>query len=205
MQNRWSWLLKQLESWIKSSKVFELLSPSSKYKYAPIKILKEEVKEEISPCKTKLRRKSTTKAKIVNEDERPIVQERRRSKRIICGLKRNSRDLNQSAFKPLEKKKKDSKEEILLNSNVFNEERKDEILTDNECYSLKIPSLKDFNLSNTWNECTSKLWIDDRLSDFSGSNKLSNSKFPVQFIENLTDQDKVDAEEINDKTVNSLK
>lgn len=182
-----------------------MLSPSSKYKYAPIKILKEEVKDEASPSKPRLRRKSSTKLKTNNQNAKPVVQERRRSKRILWGLKRNSRDLNQSAFRPLEKKRTDIKDNLLLNANVFNEERKDEILTDNECYSLKIPSLKDFNLSNTWNECTSKLCIDDRLSDFSGSNKLSNSKFPAQFVENLTDQDKIDVEEINDKTVNSLK
>ena len=115
----------------------------------------------------------------------------------MCGLKRNSKDLMQSAFTPLDKKKK--------NSNFKIADKNEDVLTDKEWHSLKIPSLKDFNLSNTWNDCTSKLWIDDRLSDFSGSNKLSNSKFPSHFIENLTDQDKVEAEDNNEMTYNSLK
>lgn len=75
--------------------------------------------------------------------------------------------------------------------NMLNiEEKKDDILTDNECYSLKIPSLKEYNLSNISKQDNSKFNFEDRLSESSLSNKMAQYNFPASLYENLTDQEK---------------
>jgi hypothetical protein len=67
-----------------------------------------------------------------------------------------------------------------------------------------MPSFKDYNLSNAGNDCASKLCIDDRSSDSSRSNRLSNSKFPQIVIDRHNDQETLDREEKN-RMMNELR
>ena len=165
--------------------------------------MKEEGKEGDVVCKSRPRRRSTLKKNKMKYDKEclQIIQENKQNRQLQCGIKRKSLDYNNSAFKPLIK---NLNNENLICSNAYQEDRKEEVLTDNDWYSLKMPSFKDYNLSNAGNDWASKLWIDDRLSDSSRSNKLSNSKFQNNSLENRNEQDIVDREERN-RMMNELR
>lgn len=137
--------------------VLELLQSTRKIKLAPVRILKEEGKDGNYICKSRPRRRSTLKKNKFREvNPSPVVYERRRSKRIQECLKRNSREFPPQLFVTTTNsvtKDKISRSPIIDvdEPSPVIEEKKEEFLTDIECGSLKIPSLREFNLSNTSN------------------------------------------------------
>ena len=58
-----------------------------------------------------------------------IIQENKQNRQLQCGIKRKSLDYNNSAFKPLIK---NLNNENLICSNAYQEDRKEEVLTDND-------------------------------------------------------------------------
>lgn len=76
------------------------------------------------------------------------------------------------------------------------EEKKDEVLTDNEG-SLKVPSLKDFNLSNKSLQDNQRFFLEDRLSDSSLSNKMAHYGLHANLIDKVTDG-------VNDEGIQNL-
>lgn len=137
--------------------VLDLLQSTRKLKLAPVRILKEEGKDGNFYCKSRPRRRSTLKKNRFRENNpSPMIYERRRSKRIQESLKRNSKEFTPQLFVTTTNsvtKDKISRSPVIDvdEPSLVAEEKKDEVLTDNECGSLKIPSLKEFNLSNPSN------------------------------------------------------
>jgi hypothetical protein len=111
--------------------VLELLSSSTKLKLEPVRITNEEGKEGDVVCKSRPRRRSTLKKSKMKYDKEymQIIQEQRQKRQLQCGIKRKSLDYNNSAFKPLIK---NIANDNLLGQNVYQEERKEEVLTDND-------------------------------------------------------------------------
>jgi hypothetical protein len=217
-----------------------ILSTSNNIKLAPIRIIKEEGKEETT-TKSRPRRRSTLKKEKVKAaiDMKMLTGRRRRSKRIQEGLKRNSRDFwianvlcktikeddeeekslakdtirdnsievsNSYERSKTEKKSKiTDKESIRLLPSTFMNNKRDDVLTDNECNSLKIPSLKEFNLSNASYRANSKLGQEEKLSDSSLSNRVSHWRIPMNFWDNLTENEFNEAVENFEKLSNSNK
>lgn len=180
------------------------MKPTNKYRLAPVRIIKEEGKDGECIAKSRPRRRSTLKkSKVTNANPTPVVvQERRRSKRLLEGaLKRDSKEINLSAFKPISEKKKETIEEtpVPLLAAIPLDEKKEEPLMDDECNSLKIPSIKDFNISNISNNGHSKMHFEDKLSDSSLSNKLSLSRCPINILDNITDNGIMDFRNDNEK------
>ena len=144
----------------KIKRVLELLKSTNTIKLAPVRILQEEGKEGQIVCKSRPRRRSTLKKSKLNELRKhpDVITQRRRSRRIQENLiKRNSREFIPSAFvtAPKDNEFKDrlstGKFESQLGSTldqvpkqgiaesplnfkpeIFGEEKKEEILTDNE-------------------------------------------------------------------------
>lgn len=145
-----------------------------------------------------------------------IITQRRKSKRVQAGSKRNSRELNISTLisqndekdKPEKRLRVEETSPVILPPSLIGEKRNDDVLTDNECLSLKIPSLIDFNLSNTSNKGHSKFFFEDRLSESSFSNKMSHCKIPTSLHDNLTDNEMNEAfenlEKFNPSRKNSI-
>lgn len=136
---------------------------------------------------------------------------RRRSARIQENLiKRNSKEFQLSAFvsgpPPTEKPnhltagkfdtsigpstlydipKQDAVEaNTPFKQGIFGDEKREDIFTDNECNSLKIPSLVDFNMSNLSKD-NGKVFGEDRFSN----SPLSYKKANLGFGDNLTDNE----------------
>jgi Asp-tRNA(Asn)/Glu-tRNA(Gln) amidotransferase C subunit len=172
--------------------VLQLLRRSNRIKLAPVRILKEEGKDGNSyHCKSRPRRRSTLKKK---EKTPAIIQEIRRSKRLSqLGLKRNSDEMKKSAFVQIinsgtkMQKLDEDNSPSLSPAKLPIEDRKDEVLTDNECNSLKIPSLKDFNLSKISIEDIPRPIFEDRLSESSLSNKMAHYNIPSNIMDKVSD------------------
>lgn len=207
-----------MENLDKIKKVLELLTPSDKIKLATVRILKEEGKDGGYVCKSRPRRRSTLKKSKLKQfrEEALIITQRRKSKRPQVGSKRNSRELNISTLisqndekdKPEKRLRVKETSPVVFPPSLIGEKRNDDVLTDNECHSLKIPSLIDFNLSNTSNRGNSKFFFEDRLSESSFSNKMSHCKIQTSLHDNLTDNEMNEAfenlEKFNPSRKNSI-
>ena len=172
-------------------RVLLLLRRSNQIKLAPVRILKEEGKDGSSyTCKSRPRRRSTMKKK---EKTQAIMHEIRRSKRLSqLGLKRNSDEMKKSAFVQIinSKKQKTTEEHSLSPSPVKHnplEERKEEIIHDDDANSLKIPSLKDFNVSNNSIQDISKHIYEEKMSDSSLSKRRAYDNISLNLMEKLSD------------------